>query len=351
MAQGDHRSNSVAIAELALEQIRQRNQSAEPPSYEIWYQYAAGHNPELNRSIDGILARNGRLSEFDLDAIRLRYLRTSDVADRLGKIGQKINDEVEQVVGMIEAAVDGAVGFDKSLIETNRGLAHPIDRQTLRNIIEAVVIATKEMQDENGRLGITLNESRQHIAQLQENLLSVRMESLTDPLTAVANRRYFDECLRTAITESELKSSPLSLVLADIDNFKKFNDHHGHQIGDQVLRLIAGTMKNNVKGQDFVARYGGEEFAIVLPNTALREAITVADNIRRAVATNNIIKQSNGETLGRLTISMGVASFRAGMTAQSLIEAADTCLYTAKKNGRNCVMCETDLEAGTSSGS
>jgi len=265
MAQGNHRSNSVAIAELALEQIRLRNQSAEPPSYEIWYQYVAGHNPELNRAIDSILARNGRLSEFDLDAIRHRYLRASDVADRLGKIGQKIDDEVEQVVGMIEAAVDGAVGFDKSLTETSRGLAHPIDRQMLRNIIEAVVIATKEMQHENGRLGITLNESRQHIAQLQENLLSVRMESLTDPLTAVANRRYFDQCLRTAITEAELKSSPLSLLLADVDGFKKFNDEHGHQIGDQVLRLIAITMKNTIKGQDFVARYGGRSSPSCFP--------------------------------------------------------------------------------------
>ena len=87
----------------------------------------------------------------------------------------------------------------------------------------------------------------------------------------------------------------------------------------------------------------------MLPNTALREAITVADNIRRAVAANNIIKQSSGETLGRLTVSIGVASFHAGMTAQSLIETVDTCLYTAKKNGRNRVVCETDLEPGTSS--
>lgn len=343
MEKKNQHSHSISIAELALERIKRLNQSAEPLSYEIWYQYIAGYNPALNRSIDDILARNGRLSEADLSYIRHRYLQAPDAADRIGKIGDKIADEVDQVVGMIEASIGVAVGFDENLTETNHKLAHPIDRQTLRNIIEAVLVATEEMQHENRRLSTSLKESRQDITQLQESLTSVRIESLTDPLTNLANRRYFDQYFRTAMAEAERANAPLSLLLADVDRFKKFNDDHGHQIGDHVLRLIATTLKQSVKGQDFVARYGGEEFVIVLPNTALREAATVADNIRRAVAAHEIVKRSSGESLGRITISIGVASFHPKMTAQSLIDAADTCLYAAKNNGRNCVMCETDL--------
>ena len=114
--------------------------------------------------------------------------------------------------------------------------------------------------------------------------------------------------------------------------------------GDQVLRLVAMSVKQNVKGQDTAARYGGEEFAVVLPNTVLRSAITVADHIRRAVMTKELMKRSTGEHLGRVTISIGVAVLQEGDTAASLIERADTCLYAAKRHGRNRVMCETDPE-------
>jgi diguanylate cyclase len=104
------------------------------------------------------------------------------------------------------------------------------------------------------------------------------------------------------------------------------------------------SVKNNVKGKDTAARYGGEEFAVVLPNTVLRAATTVADHIRREVMSKELMKRSTGEKLGHVTISIGVATVRNGDTPQSLIERADACLYAAKRNGRNRVVCETDPE-------
>ena len=135
--------------------------------------------------------------------------------------------------------------------------------------------------------------------------------------------------------------------MTDIDHFKKFNDTYGHLTGDQVLRLVAMSVKQNVKGQDIAARYGGEEFAVVLPNTVLRSAITVADHIRRAVMAKELMKRSTGEHLGRVTISVGVAALRPDDTPQTLIERADCCLYAAKRNGRNRVICETDPEVAS----
>ena len=132
--------------------------------------------------------------------------------------------------------------------------------------------------------------------------------------------------------------------MTDIDHFKTFNDTWGHLTGDQVLRLVAMSMKQNVKGQDIAARYGGEEFAVILPNTVLRSGLTVADHIRRAVMSKELMKRSTGQNLGRVTISLGVATARKGDTAQSLIARADACLYAAKRNGRNRVICETDPE-------
>jgi diguanylate cyclase len=136
----------------------------------------------------------------------------------------------------------------------------------------------------------------------------------------------------------------LALMMADVDYFKLFNDKYGRQTGDQVLRLVALSMKHNVKAQDITARYGGEEFVIALPNTMLRSAAAIADQIRRTVMGKELMRRSSGEKLGRVTISIGIAALRAGESPQSLIERAERCLYAAKHNGRNCVICETDPE-------
>jgi diguanylate cyclase len=154
--------------------------------------------------------------------------------------------------------------------------------------------------------------------------------------------------LAQAIEDATKTSEPLSLMMSDVDHFKKFNDTYGHLTGDQVLRLVSMSIKQNIKGQDTATRYGGEEFAVVLPNTVLRSAIVVGDHIRRAVMTKELMKRSTGEHLGRVTVSIGVATLRKGDTPQTLIERADACLYAAKRHGRNRVMSETDPEVSVS---
>jgi diguanylate cyclase len=214
----------------------------------------------------------------------------------------------------------------------------------VRAIVETLVHATKQMKENNQALEARLSASKQEIDQLQENLQVVRNESLTDPLTSLANRKFLDEALTNAITSANEKGEPLTLMMTDIDHFKKFNDTYGHLTGDQVLRLVAMSLRQNVKGQDIAARYGGEEFAVVLPNTVLRSAITLGDQIRRAVMNKELMKRSTGENLGRVTISIGVAALRKDDTPQSLIERADICLYAAKRSGRNRVISEADPE-------
>jgi diguanylate cyclase len=183
------------------------------------------------------------------------------------------------------------------------------------------------------------------MATLQDNIETIRTESLTDPLTMLANRKSFDSAIGHVLATADKSGQVFSLLVCDIDNFKAFNDTYGHLIGDQVLRLVATSLKQNVKGQDVAARYGGEEFAIILPDTALRQATTLADHIRRSVMGRELVKRSTGENLGRVTISIGIAAWRPGDTAQTLIERADTCLYAAKRGGRNRAISETDPEA------
>ncbi|MEP7030750.1 MAG: GGDEF domain-containing protein [Pseudolabrys sp.] len=340
----DEHERTMAFCEIALGQIKALRQAATPRNYEIWYAYATGYHPSLNQKINETLTQSGGLSEADLDQIYSTYLSPMRLTDKIDNVGNQVMGEIEQVMAMIDAAAGSASSYTHSLADMTEKLDSSKDRDGVRSIVESLVQTTKEMEASNQQLEARLNASKQEIDELQVNLEAVRTESLTDPLTQLANRKFFDNTLAQAIADARDKNEPLSLLMTDIDHFKNFNDSFGHLTGDQVLRLVAISVKQNVKGQDTAARYGGEEFAIVLPNTVLRSAITVADHIRRAVMTKELMKRSTGEHLGRVTISIGVATWHKNDTMQTLIERSDTCLYAAKRHGRNRVMSETDPE-------
>jgi diguanylate cyclase len=339
----DEHERTMAFAEIAIGQLKALRQPATPRNYEIWYSYATGYHPSLNETVNEILSRSGTLSEADIEQIYNTYLSPTRLGERIDKVGSRVMDEIEQVMAMVDAAAGTASNYSESLAGVSRDLTGA-DREGLRSIVECLVHTTKEMEQVNHNLEQRLTASKQEINELQENLEVVRTESLTDPLTSLANRKYFDQALASAIAEAAADNEAMSLLMTDVDHFKKFNDTYGHLTGDQVLRLVALSVKQNVKGQDIAARYGGEEFAIILPNTVLRSAVTVADHIRRAVMSKELMKRSTGEHLGRVTISIGVAALRPGDSAQSLIGRADACLYAAKRAGRNRVICECDPE-------
>ena len=345
----DEHERTLAFAKVALGQIRALRQAASPRNYEVWYTYATGYKPELNQTINDLLQRNGTVSEADLEHIYDAHFSANRLTERLDQVGSQVRDEIEQVMAMIGAAAGSATSYSESLAGMTEQLGAGSDNESVRAIVESLVQATKEMERSNQALEARLNDSKQEINQLHQHLETVRTESLTDPLTSLANRKLFDQALDQAMAVAGAKGEPLSLLMTDIDHFKNFNDTYGHQTGDQVLRLVALSLKNNVKGQDTAARYGGEEFAVILPNTILRSAVTVAEHIRRAVMAKQLIKRSTNEQLGRITISLGVASWRKGDTAQSLIGRADDCLYSAKRAGRNRVICEADPEVSAAS--
>ena len=337
---------TIALAEQALSQIKALRVSGDPQSFEIWYTYVAGTRPKLNAHINDILAQRQTLTPADLEQIYYQFFSSARVAERVETVGAKINDEVDQIVAMIEAAIGATANYQSEIEDSSRKLALPIDRDTLRVIVESLVSSTKEVEQENSTLSASLGLSRKQIAHLQEDLVSIRAESLSDPLTMLSNRKHFDQSLERILAKSRESGDVFCLILADVDHFKSFNDTHGHQMGDHVLRLIAGEMKQAVKGQDVVARYGGEEFAIILPATGLMAAAGVAERIRQTTMAKELRRRKTGESLGRVTVSLGVAEYRRNESAQDLVERADNCLYAAKRRGRNCVVAQDQLLAG-----
>jgi len=173
-----------------------------------------------------------------------------------------------------------------------------------------------------------LNKSRDFDAQYKL--------ATTDGLTELYNHRYFQEQMQNAVSHSKRYETPFSLIIIDIDFFKKFNDNYGHQSGDAVLKQVASELKKNVRATDIVCRYGGEEMSIILPNTKNEEAVSIANKLCTIVSSKKM-KLSNGRE-SNVTISLGVSTFGVdGDTPSGLIEAADKRLYHAKENGRNRV--------------
>jgi diguanylate cyclase len=340
----DEHERTMAFAEVALGQIRSLRQTAVPRNYEIWYVYATGYNAALNKIINETLARSGKLTESDLEQIYETYLSHIKTTDRIDKVGARVIGEIDDVMKLITEALGMTSVYDDSLSGATRKLATAHSAEQVKTIVDALVKSTREMRDTNKALEERLMISKNEISALQQSLEAIRAESLTDPLTGLGNRKYFDRMIEAAVAHALTNNEPLSLLMFDIDHFKSFNDSYGHLTGDQVLRLVGMSLKQTIKGQDITARYGGEEFAVVLPNTALRQALTVADHIRRAVMAKELKKKSTGEILGRVTISVGVSMLKAGDDTDALIERADACLYAAKRNGRNRVICEIDPE-------
>jgi diguanylate cyclase len=342
----DEHERTLAFAEIALGQIKSLRQTAIPRNYEIWYVYATGYNTPLNKIINETLARNGKLTESDLEQIYETYLSQLKTSDRIDKVGARVIGEIDDVMKLITESLSMSASYGASLDGASQKLASAQNRE-LKTIVDSLVKSTREMREINKALEERLSLSKNEISELQHSLEAIRAESLTDPLTGLGNRKYFDYSIEAAVAVAQESGEPLSLLMFDIDHFKSFNDSYGHLTGDQVLRLVGMSLKQTIKGQDITARYGGEEFAVVLPSTALRQALTVADHIRRAVMSKELKKKSTGEILGRVTISVGVSMLKEGDDTDSLIERADACLYVAKRNGRNRVICEVDPEYNT----
>jgi len=188
-------------------------------------------------------------------------------------------------------------------------------------------------------------EKSRELDTIRDSLIKSEERAKTDTLTGLPNRRALEEFFRTAQIAAMEQGDDVSALLIDIDHFKRFNDEFGHGVGDQVLRLMAKVLREQVREIDLPARYGGEELIVVLPSADLATCTAIAERIRRSIAECKMTRRSTGEALPGITVSIGVAQFQGGESMADLIDRCDQALYLAKKTGRNRVVTETELVA------
>jgi diguanylate cyclase (GGDEF)-like protein len=193
-------------------------------------------------------------------------------------------------------------------------------------------------------LAVMMRETARMNRELKEANDTIERRTRTDPLTGLANRRTLDEVFQREIARAERQGECLSVIMADLDDFKSINDEFGHVIGDQVLRRAAVVFRNQLRPYDLAARYGGEEFILLLPGISTDDAIAIAERIRKGVAEIKV----PGCSL-QITVSLGVASWITGEAPETLVARADAALYSAKRTGRNRVEAATGIRVQESS--
>jgi len=332
-----------AIAKSAIALMGECNVPSTPENFELFYAYASGETPAIAQVMGPLIAARQPFTPEMLLDLRLRCLSSARAARAMDAFGSGMHDVINSVLGRLETAGRQTADYQSALSAASGELgADNRSPGELRALVGQLLAATRDMEERTRSLEGELQRSTQQVRELRSKLDNVRKESLTDPLTGIANRKAFDEAVRQALAQRAQTSEPVTLLLCDIDHFKSFNDSWGHQTGDQVLRLVASCLSESVKGRDTAARYGGEEFAVLLRGTGVEAATRVAEQIRRTVETKKLVKKSTGDVLGSITISIGVAGFGADETAETVIRRADACLYGAKQNGRNLVVNQDD---------
>jgi len=336
--------DGLKLARQTVDLLGANHIPCSPANYETWLAYASGAHPDLSREIDAQLQSGAPFTDTFNETLFERYFANTRLTVEMVETSESLVRELAGVVAALREASAQADGCAETLQQAVEAIDGGARGPALIGAVASIAAATRDMVAHNRALSQRMDASSRQVDSLQATLQTVKVEALTDSLTGLANRRLFDEALRRHFGEASLAGPSLCLMMCDIDHFKQFNDTWGHLVGDQVIRFIASVLRQHAHGDLLAARYGGEEFAIIVPRSSLMQAYAIASNIHSAVRSKRLTRKSTGDVLGAVTISIGIAEQRAGELPAALVARADACLYASKRNGRDRITMESDLD-------
>jgi len=267
-----------------------------------------------------------RRTEVDVRRSRQDMLQSSLIAQRLHDLAAQLSTSAQEHRNQLDEAT--------RLLATEGGATNESLAELVVGVIGNIVQANKSLQS---KLDTAENRLEEQAGELEAHI----SRSLTDALTGLPNRREFNDRLEERMSAWSRRRETFSLLMLDVDHFKKLNDQYGHVAGDQVLAAIGRAVRGAIRREDAVARYGGEEFAILLPSTSLEQATHAAEKVRAAVA--RAVVSHNDQRI-TATASGGVATIQTNERAEALLQRADAALYAAKAAGRNCTFVHDGAE-------
>jgi diguanylate cyclase len=325
------KEQSAEFLRLALPLMAAQEAALHPISYTLWYEHVAAINSELSAALTARLEARTPVREEDVYELYARYIMPSD-REVLDRLCEKFCTLIEETTQTSTVVAESTGRYKQALEESRTRLAEAVSLENVRGTVTELISETLRMESTAQTASERLDERTQKLRLLTEQLELARAEALLDPLTGLRNRRGFERAI-----EEVGGIGGAALVVADIDHFKQINDTHGHLLGDKAVRAIGRILHESVKRRDLVGRWGGEEFTVLLLNTSVAGAQTVAEQIRASVERLRIRKVDGTELERCLTISLGVAVAQASEGFDNLMRRADAALYRAKREGRNRV--------------
>lgn len=322
---------------LALPMMRKHGVPMTPDNYAVWYEHVSGSNAELSEQIQNLIAANPQLTEAQCNSLHDKFFNLEKDRKEVIELRLELARLLKEVINFVCSSVAHNDKVNQHLNTLMTKVNRDMTPQQIHEVVDEILNETRMAINNGELLSERLDTTMIEVNKLKKELEVSQREAKTDTLTGLANRKAFDELVTKVTEDADTSGLDVCLLFCDLDKFKEINDKHGHLVGDQVLKVVANALKDSVKGRDLVARYGGEEFSIVLLNTSLQNAKTLADNIRQEVASKRIQRKDTQESLGQITISFGVARYVPTEGVESFMQRADRALYMSKRKGRNCV--------------
>ena len=333
---------ATTVAEKTTAIMAKQRVPPTPNNFHLWFKYSLGQSSDLKRTIDILISNKRKFDAATNHDLFKTYIGSQGTEAAV----------VHQVSQRLHGVMDSARHFLTAAIADNRTQMEAIGDVAGQSeagfdpkiLIESLVSELAKATERSVKLEAGFQEKSRELDVIRESLNKSEERARTDTLTGLPNRRALEEFFRGAQIAAMEKDEPLSVLLIDIDHFKKFNDNFGHGVGDQVLRLVAKALRELVRGEDLPARYGGEELIAVLPRADLATCQGIAERIRRSISECQFTRRSTGEVLPQITVSIGIGEFQFGESMADLIDRCDRALYMAKKAGRNRVVSERELK-------
>ncbi|MEW6679084.1 MAG: diguanylate cyclase [Pseudomonadota bacterium] len=322
----------------AIDLLLSHGLAPSPLNYAVAYEYLFNESSDLAGFLKPHLTAGKPLDDILLQDLYDKYI----AAERHKAIHGMRDDLQHLLQTLVQTMADTGshtAAFQAGLESSIRKLGTDQSQEALKAIAGEMVTAAETARVHNAKLKEHLDAAQQEAEQLRTELEAQRRQAMIDPLTGLFNRRAMDLHMDNIWKED----NDFSLLVLDIDHFKRINDTYGHAIGDVVIRNVADTMRKHIRGGDIAIRFGGEEFMVLLPNTGLEGAVTVAETLRKRIEALRLVRKQDNFSLDPFTISLGVAQRRPEDDRDSLFERADKALYHAKSSGRNLVVHDQQL--------
>ena len=330
---------ATSTADRANRLMAQHGVPPTPDNFSVWFYYVMGGSLTLKKTIDILIANKRKFDSATNRDLYITYVNPHSSTS--GDFPEQLRGVIASAQEFLTTAISDNRSQMDNLGEVKSECQGAVDP---RPIIERLVQELSQAATRSTALEANFLQTTKDLDQIKDSLKQAEQHSNTDALTGLANRRSLEAFLRNAQITAMEAGSPLSILMIDVDHFKRFNDGYGHQVGDQVIRLVAKVLQENVRECDLAARYGGEELMAILPGAPLDACAEAAERIRRRIAEARLTRRTTGEEISSVTVSIGVAQFRMGETADGLIERCDKALYQANRLGRNRTVKESGDE-------